>query len=203
MKLAPILPVLMCCACAADLGAGADDDTGPAAMVDAVGGPNIGHVDEGDGTLLTTIDATSETEWVHLRLADGQQVDVDDPLAEDAGWDLGFLRFHVKLAGGISGSAGVEAAPIEGVRLHDVSAAPSEGWLTDAPDGDDDNEDPDYALRDWYAYDPMTHVLTPHDTVWAIRTGDGSLYALRIEGYYDDAGTSGHMQFRWRPIDAP
>jgi hypothetical protein len=202
MRLLAISCALVPLACAADLGAG-EDETEPEAMVDEVGGPNVGHVDEGDGIVSTRVDATSETDWVYLRLSDGRQLEVGDPLAEDAGWDLGFQRFHIKLAGGISGSAGVEAAPIEGARLEDVDAAPAEGWITDAPDGDDDNEDPDYALRDWYAYDVMTHVLTPRDVVWAIRTGDGEVYELRIEGYYDDAGTSGHLRFRWGRIDAP
>lgn len=191
----------MLCACAADLGSGSDDDAGAEMMVDDVGGPHVGHVEQGDGMFVTTVDATSETEWVYLRLSDGAEVEVADPAA-DTSWDLAFLRFHVKLDGGVSGDAGVEAAPIEGAAFDDVKGPPAEGWITDQPDGDDDDEDPDYALRGWYAYDVMTHILTPQDVVWAIRTGDGAVYKLRIEDYYDDAGTSGHLRFRWGRIDA-
>ena len=91
----------MLCACAADLGSGSDDDAGAEVLVDDVGGPHVGHVEQGDGMFVTTVDATSETEWVYLRLADGAEVEVADPAA-DTSWDLAFLRFHVKLDGGVS-----------------------------------------------------------------------------------------------------
>lgn len=187
-------------ACAPDLGAGADGDAGEV-MVDEMGGPNVGHTDEGDGVFLTAIDASSETDWVYLSLADGSQVEPDDPMT-DPSWDVAFLRFHIKLNGGVSGSAEVGAARLEAVEFDDVTQAPADGFEFDAPDGDDDNEDPDYVLRQWYGYNVMTHVLTPEPVVYVVRTADRH-YKLQIDSYYDEAGSSGHPSFRWGALDAP
>jgi len=196
-----VLMMMLATACAPNLGAGADADADSVVMVDEIGGPNIGHLDEGDNVFLTTIDASSETDWVYLSLVDGVQVEPDDPQT-DPSWDLAFLRFHIKLNGGVSGASGVAAAQLDGVDFDDVSDAPAEGFEVDAPDGDDDDEDPDYVLRHWYDYSVMTHVLTPTATVYVVRSGDDH-YRLQLDAYYDEAGSSGHPSFRWGSIAAP
>ena len=186
--------------CAADLGEGADgeeDGQGPG----DVGGEQIDSAALEEGVVRSVVNATSEEEWVYMSLVDGAQLDVADPKS-DGDWDLAFLRFHIKLNGGDSGSAGVEAAIIEEADFEDVDVAPADGYMSDQPDGDDENEDPDYVLREWYAYNVMTHVLTPEQVVYVIHTGDGRHYKLQIEDYYDDAGTSGYPAFRWGPVDA-
>ncbi len=194
---------LVMSACAPDLAA-QDDDNGAASqgVVDDMGGPEVSHTDEGDGVFLTRVDATAEDRWIYVSLVDGVQLDVDDPQI-DASWDLAFQRFQIKLDGGVSGPAGVEAVVIDDAAFEDVEQAPADGYVGDQPDGDDDNEDPDYALREWYDYNIMTHLLTPAPVVYVIRTGDERHYKLAIEAYYDDAGTSGHVSFRWAPVDAP
>lgn len=171
-------------------------------MLGDVGGPNVEHFEEGDGTVLSTIDATSETDWVYLTLADGKQVVPEDP-DDDTGWDLAFLRFHIKLNGGVSGPAGLTAAVLEDTVFDDLDVAPNDGYEADEADGDDDDEDPEYVLRDWYAYNVMTHVLTPQTVLYVIKTADGQHYKVSVDGYYDDAGSSGHLSFRWGTVDAP
>jgi len=202
-----IQPALAACitatgliACAPDLGNGADDgDMGPSA--DA-GGTEIEHEDDGDGVLLTRVDATSEDGWVYLSLTNGSQLDVGDAASDDR-WGLGFRRFHIKLNGGDSGSAGVSALVLEDAAFDDVATAPAEGYVEDQPDGEDDNEDPDYVFADWYGYNIMTHVLTPQPWVYVVRTDDERYYRVQITDYYDDAGSSGYPSFRWSEIDAP
>ena len=106
------------------------------------------------------------------------------------------------LDGGVSGDGGVEVVPVTG-DLTTLTAAPSTGWLTDADDGDDPDALPDYAFEQgdgWYSYDPATHVLTPRPLVWAIRATTGGPWALVIDRYYDDAGSSGVFTVRWRPL---
>lgn len=204
MPMRSILPTALLLAlatgCAADLSPN-DDDGGPV-VVDERGGPNVGHVDEGDGVIATRVDATSEEAWVYLDLDEGLQLDVDDPRTEPD-WELAFMRFHIKLNGGASGTAGVEIAILEDVAFEDVDVAPADGYIRDLPDGDDENEEPDYALQDWYDYDIMTHVLTPRPVVYVLRTDQSRHYKLQIDTYYDEAGTSGHMQFRWAWIEGP
>lgn len=136
------------------------------------------------------IDATDPEGWA--------EVDLD----EDGVWDLAAQRFHLKLNGGVSGDAGVETAPRPGT-LGDVTAPPDAGWLTDQPDGDDDDAEPDYAFEQgdgWYAYDAATHVLTPRPLVWVLRGRALAPLALVIDDYYDDAGTSGVFTVRWAPL---
>lgn len=150
-----------------------------------------------DGSYTTRIDATDAESWTALAFATGEEIDGD-------GWDLSAQRFHLKLNGGVSGDGGVEVAPLPGAAFADVTAPPSSGWITDAPDGDDDDAEPDYAFEQgdgWYAYDPATHVLTPRDVVWVIRTVDGAHLKLVIDGYYDDAGTAGVFTTTWAPLD--
>ncbi|MEX1362972.1 MAG: HmuY family protein [Nannocystaceae bacterium] len=174
------------------------EDAGP---IDADGGPQVDHEDLGDGVTATRVDATADGGWVYLDLSDGQQLEVDDPQA-NLDWDLAFRRFHIKLNGGASGGGGVEAAIVEDPSFETLSSAPADGYLYDQPDGDDEDDEPDYVLQDWYDYDIMTHVLTPAPVVYVIRHEDGYT-KLVLDGYYDDAGTSGHPSFRWASVAPP
>ncbi len=197
-----VFTAALACACAPDLGAGGDGEDDDGMELGVEGGPQVDHIEQGEGVWLTHVDATSEEKWVYIDLSDGSQLEVAEPHA-DGDWDLGFLRFHIKINGGVSGQAGAEVVPIEDATLVEIDAAPADGYITDEADGEDDNEDPDYALSEWYGYNVMTHVLTPHPRVYVLRTGDGTHYKLQLESYYDDAGSSGNPSFRWSEIDAP
>ena len=177
--------------------AGIDDD----AMIDEMGGPQVEHTELGDDVVSTQVDATAEGTWVYLDLDDGRQLEVADPQA-DPEWDLAFQRFHIKLNGGVSGGADVQATPVEGTTFEALTTAPANGYLADQADGDDDDDDPDYVLREWYDYDFMTHVLTPAAVVYVVRHGSGHT-KLQLDSYYDDAGTSGFVTFRWAPLASP
>lgn len=179
-------------ACAPDLEAElADDDGG-----DAGGGAQIESTIE-DGVVHSTIDATDEAAWIRLDLETGAQVD-DSP--DSDAWDLAFQRYNVALNGGVSGSGGMSAIVLMDAALDDVTAVPSGPWLTDLPDGDDHGDEPDYVTAGWYDYDFATHVLTPRPIVYVVKSVEGNAFALQIVAYYDDAGTSGWLQLRWKPL---
>ena len=147
-----------------------------------------------DGTYTTRVDATSMTAWVHGDVETGAEI------ADTGAWDLRFQRFHISVNGGASGSGGVMVAPVTGVSFAQMTAPPTTGWISDAPDGDDANNDPDYAFEQgdgWYEYNPTTHKLTPRPLVWAIQTNGGSTIKLEITRYYDDAGTAGMLELHW------
>ena len=156
----------------------------------------IVHEELGGGVVRSTVDASDEEAMVYLDL-DGQAT-----LEEgEEGWDLGFRRFEVFLAGGISGDAGVEVAIVEGAAFEELTAVPDDAtWRTDAEDGEDEDTDPDLAFVDWYDYDFMTHVLTPKDRVYLVRSSDGAVFKLQIADYYSDTGTAGFLQFYWAPL---
>jgi hypothetical protein len=181
--------------CAEDLSdALADDDDGG-----DDGGAQIEHVDE-DGVVRTIVDATASDGWVYLDLESRSQVAITDPQASDR-WDLGFQRFNIAIDGGVSGPGGMEGVVLEGATLAEIEAAPSGPWITDALDGDDHGDEPDYVLAGWYDYDFVTHVLSPKAIVYVLRSVEGNAFAIEVVEYYDDAGVSGWLQVRWKPID--
>ncbi len=176
---------------------GDDDDDGAEANGDGdpgEAGP-VEHSELGGGVTLTVVDATDAEAWVYLDL-DTRAAPEPDP-----GWELGFRRFEIIVNGGISGAEGVEVAILDGAEFEALSAAPDDAvWISDAPDGDDEDEDPDLAFVDWYDYDIATHVLTPKDRVYLVRGTEGVIFKLQISSYYSEAGSSGYLQFAWAAL---
>ncbi len=191
-----LLSCMLLLACAPELGDdGVVSDTGPADPDD------VEHIDHGDGITSTVIDATDHEQWVYLDLETARIVEVDDP-AIDTGWDIALQRFQPKVNGGISGNGDVAVAMLDGQDFAALSQAPADGYDTDQPDADDDGV-PEYVMGDWYDYDAETHILTPADRVYVVRTVEGAHHKLAFESYYDDAGTPGFVQFRWGPVPSP
>lgn len=150
-----------------------------------------------DGSFTTVIDATSLTEWIHVDFAARAE-------AMPAGtWDLRYQRFHISANGGITGTRGVEVAPLPARALAEVTAVPQAGWLTDAPDGADANVDPDYAFEQgdgWYSYNMENHQLTPRSLIWVVRSPGRTPIKIAIERYYDAAGTPGWITLHWASL---
>lgn len=163
--------------------------------------------DNGDGTSTVTVNATSVTKWIYLDLTELAQVEPAEP-ATSADWDLGLQRFHYALDGGVSGAGEGSLVVIDGAALADVNEAPADGWVTDEPDSTDDEDAlPEYAFESveggWYDYDPKNHQLTPKPRVYVVRGGGGELFALRIDAYYDGAGSPAWPSFTVKPLPAP
>jgi len=187
-----LLTVLAGCAlgCTKNINSGGLDTGGSIACAGTV-----------NGVTTTLIDATDEEAWVYLDFESCALVDIDSP-ENDSGWDLGLMRYNPKINGGVSGSGGMEVAIVEGVDFDEVTAAPLDGYITDTADDDDDGV-PEYAMEGWYAYDMESHMLSPLDLVYVLKTVEGSHIKLQFDDYYDDAGTSGFVQFSWAVIDPP
>ncbi len=147
-----------------------------------------------DGTWTTIVDATSADVWIHGDFITGVSTE------STARWSIRFQRFHMSVNGGVTGDAGVEVVPLDGVAFADVRVAPAAGWTTDTPDGPDDNTRVDYGFETaggWYAYDVGTHVLTARNRVWLVRGRDLPLIKLEVQSYYDAAGTGGFVKLHW------
>ena len=157
--------------------------------------------DSVNGVTRTLIDSTSEEEWVYLDFERCEVVEVAEP-ESSATWDVGFRRFNPKINGGVSGAGEMEVAILDGANFDEVSSAPADGYVTDTADDDDDGV-PEYAMEGWYIYHMEDHTLSPADLVYVIKTVEGGYVKLRFEDYYDDAGTSGYLQFSWAFIDEP
>jgi len=186
-----LLPLVVLASCAAPIGHERPD----AAIASDAAAPTTGRfatTQNADGTFTTVVDAQSMTEWTYADFETRGEV------AATAAWDLRFQRFHISANGGVSGTGGVELAPVIGVAFA-AATAPATGFVTDAADSDGDGL-PDYVLDQgdgWYAYDAGTHVLTPRQVVWIVHTDGGATIKLEIKSYYDDAGTSGWLTLHW------
>ncbi len=193
-------------ACAPDIDSHHGDDDTTTGDDDDSTLPESDHVlinDNGDGTFTALVDASSETAWVHLDLALREESTPETP-ESSSDWDLGFLRYQVKLNGGVSGPDGLEAAMLPGQDWDALVAAPEGGYLADAPDSvEDEDALPDYALGGWYDYDSASHLLTPKDAVYVLRSPSGAYLKLQFQDYYDAAGTSGWLTFRFGEVQAP
>lgn len=178
--------------------------------IDFSAGPVV-HQDPGDGTTITHIEANNGLEWVYLDLESKAAVVPVEP-TDSLDWDLSFQRFSFMINGGVSGTGDVAVAALPGQDFDSLTVAPAGDYITDQPDtpadqGGDANEDPDYALStgdtQWYDYNSMTHVLTPRDIVYVLRSAEGSYYKLEVLGYYSAKGESGYPSFRWQAITPP
>ena len=186
------------------LGALACDDLDAPDGEDSAAAP-VSSVDAGSGegrTLL--VDASRMDAWTYVDLETGQVA--SDP-AQLPGWDLAAQRMNVKLNGGVSGTAGVQASVVKGTPYASLSAAPSDGWDTDRADGADSDEMADFLLSvgetSWYDYDGTSHKLTPRPYVYAVKSGAGTYYKLAILNYYNNAGSSGYLTVQWAKIAGP
>lgn len=180
-------------ACAEDLQPRDDDDG-----IIGGGDGKVVTARNDDGSYTTVIDATALDAWPALDLDLGVE-----SVAPDDSWDLAAQRFHFRLHEGAAGAGGSTVMALGDVPLAAVEQAGGGEWLVDLPDGDDENTTPDYAFEQgegWYDYDSASHVLTPFPTTWLLRTGEGALRALRIESYYDSAGTAAVLRLRWRLV---
>lgn len=162
-----VLLALALSACASDIAPQPETDAPPSPTPDAPTAP---------GPSTIQVNATDNAAWA--------EADLDG----DGTWELAAQRFHIKL------NTGFETAPVPGA-LADVTAVPTDGWLTDA-DGDLAFE----RGEGWYSYDSTTHVITPRPLVWVVRSPTTAALALTIDDYYDDAGTSGVLTLTWKPL---
>lgn len=134
--------------------------------------------DHGD---TLTLDATDGDRWLYASLAHGRA------LPDSAGWEIAVRRHNVTVAGALADLGAVE---FERARVpattHFVSSTASEG----AND----------AIKRWYNYSLVTHLLQTQRHVYALRTRDGRLWKLQVIGYYCPGLTAGCLTIRYAPI---
>lgn len=129
-------------------------------------------------------------------------------------WDLkiAFLgrSFFLRSNGGVSGDGnGAAFGPFDWPELSNYTSAtmdpggtPLAGLYTA------DSSSGIFSQQSWYAYNLAgQNRLWPNYRVYLIDTDRNDdtapRYALQITGYYNDAGISGHMRLRYRPVPAP
>lgn len=166
--------------------------------------PEINIVQDTATNLISVemqIDATSYDDWIYIDLETAELMDIPDATSSED-WDIGAMRCWLKLNSGIHGPSTVAAILEEETAYEDIITPPDGEYVVDQVDGDDENENPDYVLHEWFDYDVNTHILTAKDWVYVIRNRNDVYFKFQIENYYDNAGTSGFVTVRWGELES-
>jgi hypothetical protein len=164
-----------------------------------------------EGTTVTRINATNLDFYIYFSLQNNTQIPAS--LSSSTTWDIAFNRYKISTNSGSTNSSGLGGSCLS----NQSSVASAAGTTRDnqncadgmfTTDGKSSTQGVGGAvgefignalLTDWYNYEIGN--LTTKGKVYIIRSGSGSNYfAVKIESYYSDAGTSGYPTIRWKKL---
>ncbi len=164
-----------------------------------------------EGTTLTRINATNLDFNVYFSFQNNVQI--PQSLSSGNSWDIAFNRFKISTNSGTTNSTGLGGSCLSSLKSVAVAAATERKSQNCADnqfttDGKSSTQGVGGAvgefignalLTDWYNYEIGN--LTTKGNVYIIRSGNGTnFYAVRIESYYSEAGTSGYPTIRWKKL---
>ena len=128
-----------------------------------------------------TLDATDGEKWRYASLSQGHA------LADSLGWEIAVRRHNITVAGSLAdlGAVEFERARVPATTVFVSSTA---------------NEGANDAIKRWYSYSLVTHLLQTQAHVYALRTRDGRLWKLQVIGYYCPGLTAGCLTIRYAPM---
>jgi hypothetical protein len=128
-----------------------------------------------------TLDATDGERWRYASLSQGRA------LGDSADWEIAVRRHNITVAGALAdlGAVEFERADVPSATVF-VSSTAHEG----AND----------AIKRWYSYSLVTHLLQTQGHVYALRTRDGRMWKMQVIGYYCPGLTAGCLTIRYAPI---
>ena len=135
-----------------------------------------------------TVDASDSKIWQYVDFDRGSVVAPPDT----AGWDLAVRRYIV-----IASDAIADLGP---KRFEDVHDAPDNGFVANVVEDDTVNT----AIRRWYRYSMLTHLLEPAGHAYVVRTRDRRFASVQVLGYYCTGLRPGCLTLRYTyPLIAP
>ncbi len=164
-----------------------------------------------EGTTVTRINSTNVDFYIYFSLQTNSQIPAS--LASSTSWDIAFNRYKISTNSGSTNSAGLGGSCLSNQTT--VSAASNTNRInqncTDDKfviDGRSTTQGVGGAVGDfignplmteWYNYEIGN--LTTKGLIYIVRSGNGSsYYAVRMESYYSEAGTSGYPTIRWKKL---
>lgn len=134
-----------------------------------------------------TIDARDDRAWRFVDLAHGVVLAAPDAPA----WDLAVRRHDIGTSGAIA-DAGT-------VRFDAVHRAPARTYLANIGARDTVNA----AIRRWYVYGMLSHLLMPNGHVYIVRTRTGQHIKVEILSYYCRGLEGGCLTIRYAFVPPP
>ncbi len=142
---------------------------------------------------VTTVNASSEKDYVYFNLRSGKVVKIHDP--SSLKWDLAFRRSKVITNGGASSKLG-KAGLIDlgSIEFDKVTEVPKENYVLDVSTRTD-TENP--VVLKPYNYNYLTHKLTAKKNVYAARTADSKYAKFQFLDFYCDNKEVGCITIRF------
>jgi hypothetical protein len=135
-----------------------------------------------------TVDATDSKQWQYVDFDRGGVLAPPDT----TGWDLAVRRYLVIASDAIA-DLGLR-------RFEDVRDAPEGGFVANVVANDTVNA----AIRRWYRYSMLTHLLEPVGHAYVVRTRDGRFASVQVLGYYCTGLRPGCLTLRYTyPLPGP
>jgi len=144
-------------------------------------------------THVTTVNASSEKDYVYFDFSSGKPVRILDTSSLE--WDLAFRRGKVISNGGAStrlGEAGL--LDLGEVEFDTVAEVPMENYVQDIA-ASTETENP--VLLKWYNYNYFTHKLTAKKNIYALRTANGKFAKFQFLSFYCDNKEAGCVKIRY------
>ncbi|WP_246047018.1 HmuY family protein [Leptospira ognonensis] len=164
-----------------------------------------------EGTTLTRINATNLDFYIYFNFQTNSQV--PQSLASSTSWDIAFNRYKISTNSGSTNASGFGGACLSNSNTVSIAASNSQNnqnCMADkfTIDGRSTTQGVGGAvgdfignslLTDWFNYEIGN--LTTKGNVYIVRSGTGnSYYAVKMESYYSEAGTSGYPTIRWKKL---
>jgi len=139
------------------------------------------------GVDTLTVDARDERRWTFVDLGRG----VVTFSSEASAWDLAIRRHDIGASGAIADAGEVQ--------FDAVRRAPAGTYIATSAGRDTVNA----AIRRWYLYGMVSHLLEPNGHVYVVRTRTGQHVKLEILSYYCRGIEAGCLTFRYATIAPP
>lgn len=163
----------------------------------------------GDGSYSTRFNATNLDFYIYFQFEGNKQIPFSEK--DSLTWDIAFNRYKVATNSGETNRFGLGGACKSNTTDFGVASstsAASQGCTNFSVDVASTTQGIGGAgavyignplATEWYFY--TIGFLTPKPDIFLIRSGTGtSVYAVHIENYYSDAGTSGYPTIRWKKL---
>lgn len=144
-------------------------------------------------TFVTTVNASSEKEYVYFDFSSGKPVRILDTSSLE--WDLAFRRGKVISNGGASSKLGQAGLIDLGVIDFDIiKEVPVDNYSEDIA-ASTETENP--VLTKWYNYNYLSHKLTAKKNIYAVRTANGKYAKFQFLSFYCTNKEAGCIKMRY------
>ena len=149
-------------------------------------------------------------DWIYYSFAEGKELEGinEDNRASDLRWDIAFNRYNIRTNSGLSGKGQGGALDTGKTNMAQVTEVPEGEFTTDVM-GEITKDMSGFPPPQMES--PLNEVLAeaiffqgpppeyiPNNHVYIVRTADGKYTKFKINGFYNERGQSGFVNFEYQ-----